>query len=292
VIRLDYLDIGTTIDEQVTTCVEEILEEATHSQGNTSDRIAAHRSSLEQRIRDYITRGGDPEFYGSTPFPRSNNGEPKSDGDLMYDRYRSGNSTDNTIVSKAKGAACGYCPMCGLYMSVKPHGREPDRDHIIPRSKYPEFSLLCVNLVILCDDCNTAKGNKVFDPSGKWMFLHPYYDDVLSKSLLRVSVNFIQGTPRVDFKVISKLAGYERVERHFDELDLACRYADGPLDEASSVLKVARKFVQKGSSVETARQILCEEAGERLDQRPNDPIGHILLAFAHANGLAEFLKGP
>lgn len=33
-------------------------------------------------------------------------------------------------------------------------------DHIKPRSKYPELSLVFTNLQVLCHDCNVGKSNK------------------------------------------------------------------------------------------------------------------------------------
>lgn len=50
------------------------------------------------------------------------------------------------------------CMMCGR--SPKIHGIVIHVDHIKPRSKYPELSLVFENLQILCDDCNLGKSNR------------------------------------------------------------------------------------------------------------------------------------
>lgn len=50
------------------------------------------------------------------------------------------------------------CMMCGR--SPKDHGIVIHVDHIKPRSKYPELSLVFENLQLLCEDCNLGKSNK------------------------------------------------------------------------------------------------------------------------------------
>ena len=50
------------------------------------------------------------------------------------------------------------CMACG--MSPKVHGIVIHIDHILPRSKYPELSLVFDNLQVLCESCNLGKSNK------------------------------------------------------------------------------------------------------------------------------------
>jgi 5-methylcytosine-specific restriction endonuclease McrA len=45
-------------------------------------------------------------------------------------------------------------------MSPKVHGIVIHIDHILPRSKYPELSLVFDNLQVLCESCNLGKSNK------------------------------------------------------------------------------------------------------------------------------------
>ncbi len=52
----------------------------------------------------------------------------------------------------------GCCMLCGR--SRKEHGVVIHVDHIKPRSKHPNLSLVFENLQILCDDCNLGKSNK------------------------------------------------------------------------------------------------------------------------------------
>lgn len=56
-----------------------------------------------------------------------------------------------------EGKICSICKRTGV---VTEDGREIQwhADHILPRSKYPEFALIRKNIRILCMDCNMGKG--------------------------------------------------------------------------------------------------------------------------------------
>jgi 5-methylcytosine-specific restriction endonuclease McrA len=55
---------------------------------------------------------------------------------------------------KALKRGKGCCECCG----ATPTARNPLQvDHIKPRSKYPELSLVLSNLQVLCKDCNMGK---------------------------------------------------------------------------------------------------------------------------------------
>ena len=54
-------------------------------------------------------------------------------------------------VLKTYGRKCMCCGTTTGQMHV---------DHIKPRSKYPELSLIFTNLQVLCHDCNIGKSNK------------------------------------------------------------------------------------------------------------------------------------
>ena len=51
----------------------------------------------------------------------------------------------------------GRCELCG---ASKHEGAVLHVDHIKPRSRFPELSLVASNLQVLCEDCNLGKGNR------------------------------------------------------------------------------------------------------------------------------------
>lgn len=274
-------------------CAEISKEYEEHSVAKTSARLKADETTLHARIKAYFSNRGNPELLGPSPFQRSQSDSTTDAtvGDLLFNRYRSGSRTDAEIVGHAERVATGYCPYCCLWMRRKPHGKSPDRDHILPRSVYPEFSLLRVNLVVSCDDCNDEKLAKVFDSRGLWMFIHPYYDDFLAKQLISATVSVANNTPVVTYEIRNDVPAdvRERVKTHFRELDLASRYADEPLRTVVRLIEAHRDHVNKGADISDVREILRADGEKILTQRPNDPTGHALLALADSDDLAQLL---
>src|SRR5690606_34072146 len=64
----------------------------------------------------------------------------------------------------------GQCPLCG-------HRQVATLDHYLPKSEFPAFAVLPLNLIPACRDCNSAKLARVV-LSANEQTLHPYYDDV------------------------------------------------------------------------------------------------------------------
>jgi hypothetical protein len=69
------------------------------------------------------------------------------------------------------------CPMCGS-------SGTPTLDHVLPQSKFPEFAIFSLNLVPACN-CNSLRQDKTTGAHGERV-LHPYFDAILSKRLLRM----------------------------------------------------------------------------------------------------------
>jgi len=68
-----------------------------------------------------------------------------------------------------KGLKCSYCGILRHSLA--------DLDHFMPRSKYPEFSILSWNLIYVCKECNQDyKKSSFLTTDGTRKFLHPYYD--------------------------------------------------------------------------------------------------------------------
>lgn len=73
------------------------------------------------------------------------------------------------------------CPVCGSPVTG-------DLDHYLPRSVYPEFSILRANLVPACRHCNSGvKGNTVHGESPQ-RFIHPYFDQWAEQAIWYVKI--------------------------------------------------------------------------------------------------------
>ena len=140
--------------------------------------------------------------------------------------------------------ADGRCPFCAI-------GHVSTLDHYLPKTKYPIFSILPVNLVPSCMDCNKNKGSFVL-LGAEEQTLHPYFDDIIfyrdkwiSAQVLRtepVSLEFFV-TPPDDWNEISK----KRAKTHFTKFNLSYKYSIEAADEVA-ILNDQRNTYWKSST--------------------------------------------
>lgn len=116
----------------------------------------------------------------------------------------------------------GKCPLCGF-------GHASTLDHYLPKSKFPWYSVLPINLIPACKDCNYGKSNK-FATIEAEQLIHPYFESALigKDQWLFASVQPTSPASVVFFSEPpmqwdTALKG--RVSRHFYEYDLPRRFA-------------------------------------------------------------------
>ncbi|CAC9635924.1 hypothetical protein [uncultured Gammaproteobacteria bacterium] len=129
------------------------------------------------------------------------------------------------------------CPFCGF-------GQATTLDHYLPKSKFPCLSVLPLNLVPSCKDCNTGKGNKLV-VLAEQQPMHPYYDHHYFNSEQWLFAKVEESEPVVikyyvnppqNWTDISK----KRVKAHFDSFGLGKRFSVQAANELSSI--VPRRF--------------------------------------------------
>ena len=120
------------------------------------------------------------------------------------------------------GAHLGRCPFCGF-------GHVYTLDHYLPKSKYPELSVLPLNLVPSCRDCNTGKRATIATTSED-QDLHPYYDhgNFINDQWLYAEIQ--ESSPITITFFVDAPTGWDDVSRartqsHFEHFKLASRYA-------------------------------------------------------------------
>lgn len=65
-----------------------------------------------------------------------------------------------------------YCPICGLeILKNKKNGKRSPLDHFFPKKKYAFLYFYELNLILMCESCNSKKGQKTITDYG-WMY--PY----------------------------------------------------------------------------------------------------------------------
>lgn len=162
-----------------------------HSQGH-DDQIALGN----------VTRG---EFKGLYTAQMARAGKPARN---YYDQIRV--SAPNNI-----------CPYCGI-------GAIETLDHFLPKSRYSSLSVLPLNLIPACRDCNTGKhGGDVTENN---IPLHPYFEDTsISRDEWLFAKIYNAQVIHVEFHARTPVAWPEsaskRVINHFSEFDLPRRFS-------------------------------------------------------------------
>ncbi|WP_323844104.1 hypothetical protein [Microbulbifer magnicolonia] len=180
----------------------------------------------------------------------------------MVPRTKPARTIYDSIVARAP---LGRCPFCGF-------GHATTLDHYLPKSKYPKLSVLPLNLVPSCKDCNSGKLART-PSTQEEQSLHPYFDhaNYVEEQWLfarvvhtePVTLNFFVSPPD-DWSDSSKA----RVHAHFDEFKLAARYAV----ESSSQLACLRDTLamhREQNGVDSVRQHLEFEAQSNYRQHRN-----------------------
>lgn len=72
------------------------------------------------------------------------------------------------------------CPICG-------HFYPPTLDHVLPKTKYAQYTVTPINLVPMCTYCNGAKGQSDIG-------FHPYFQDFSQLDGLNFEFNFVKDT--------------------------------------------------------------------------------------------------
>lgn len=149
-----------------------------------------------------------------------------SDKDLLLSLYGS----QKTIVKEIrqwidahnKRTYLRKCPYCTINTANT-------TEHILPKSKYPEYAVHALNLLPCCSECNSDKGEEVTTDDGKPYIINYYYDTLPEEQYLFVDVSIdVNGIPNFDYRLenqgnIDKEL-YDLICRHFSQLGLLGRF--------------------------------------------------------------------
>jgi hypothetical protein len=124
------------------------------------------------------------------------------------------------------------CPLCGV-------GGANTLDHYLPKSKFPLFSVLPLNLVPACRDCNTGKQADVPSTADE-QSIHPYYDHQrffdeqwLFAEVVQTSPPTVRffAHPPMHWDIVSK----NRASAHLKSFGLSQRFAIQVADDLSAI---------------------------------------------------------
>jgi hypothetical protein len=110
-------------------------------------------------------------------------------------------------------------------------------DHVLPQSYYPLFVVTPDNLIPACIDCNKLKLHTI-PTSDRNQFLHPYYDNI--EAIEWLAAEIIPTIPVGIRYYVNTSASVnpvllQRIEFHFNKLELAKLYASHAAEELSII---------------------------------------------------------
>ncbi|CAM4360695.1 hypothetical protein EWU23_13360 [Cytophagaceae bacterium 50C-KIRBA] len=151
----------------------------------------------------------------------------------------------------------GICPLCS-------HREVTQIDHYLPKAEYPRLSVVPINLVPSCSDCNKSKLTK-FPQAPEEETLHPYFDNIENDVWLTATVTQsnpasfqFQVTPPDHWDPLLS----DRVRFHFNSLSLNKLYSTQAAVELVQInFRLIKIYAVSGSP--GVRQYLLEGAESR-----------------------------
>lgn len=208
--------------------IENIYATCVSGVGNAGvrNRLRMYTTNILEAASEYEVRAENSNLYltalyGSetAPAPLATKQELKGlYENQMAKKNRPGRDTYEYLRSLAPR---GLCPFCGISSART-------LDHILPKAHYPNLSVLPINLVPCCRDCNTEKRDEIIT-SIQSQKLHPYFDNLTADQWLYADVMDFEG-PVVSFRVDPPehwdIKNKYKVENHLGTYDLNGRYGD------------------------------------------------------------------
>jgi hypothetical protein len=182
----------------------------------------------------------------------------------VYDRMVRKESAGRRIYDKLIIASpLGICPLCS-------HREVTQIDHYLPKSEYPRLSVVPINLVPSCSDCNKSKLTN-FPRTPIEELLHPYFDNIENENWLRATITHstpasfqFHATPPEHWDLLLS----ERVRFHFESLALNKLYSTQAAVELAQInFRLSQLYDTLGSG--GVRQYLLEGAESRSHANMN-----------------------
>lgn len=198
-------------------------------------------------------KGEDPAVIG---------GLKKTDLVSLYNTYFSkSNKPARRIYDSIMLAADERCPYCGGI------GRPRNLDHYLPKSFYPQFSILPINLVPSCRDCNMdGKGSKYCQKKDEQV-LQPYLDGDEFFNKQWIFAKYIKNKDNNEPGMIDFFTNppnewldedKNRVNNHFKQFDLRLRYSKEAAPRLITYLSQINRLTEIGLSLIKAKETILE----------------------------------
>lgn len=181
---------------------------------------------------------------------------------LYKNNLRNKEKPARSIYESLLASANEKCPFCGDI------GRPKNLDHFLPLAHYPQFSVMPVNLVPACRDCNMGEKGDDIANQAEDQILHPYLDKDIFYNQQWVHARYInEGSGAVEYYVQPPVDWHgidiARANKHFSDFDLARRYGieagkhlSELIDQRNSFYKVMAKKIPLNELTESLVEVL------------------------------------
>lgn len=178
------------------------------------------------------------------------------------------------------------CPYCLM--------RQPESwDHYLPQDLAPEYSVLALNLVLVCDPCNRRKSNRFVEAPRS--IIHPYFDLLPDLPILYAQATLTDRGIGLSFSIdATGVAAPQHLqtlaERHVEALRLFPAYER----EGSSFAAVIISTIAASNPEPISQQTLDEALEARMRGLSNFPIncweGAVIAALEELDGLLAYVN--
>jgi 5-methylcytosine-specific restriction endonuclease McrA len=158
-------------------------------------------------------------------------------------------------------------------------------DHYLPKTEFPEFSALSINLIPCCSKCNTEKGEEWLQ-LGVRKIINFYYDPLPNIQYLNCTISYKGGVPQANFSInpaVIPIGLRTVITNHYDTLDLFDRYKKKSNSEITDVLNAISPNAGLLNRAQIQNSLQFESASMQASKGTNYWRAIIRLALANTN---------
>jgi len=177
------------------------------------------------------------------------------------------------------------CQYCGIIPTSKTF------DHYLPKSDFPEYSVLADNLIPCCYECNIKKGDKWVE-NGRRQILHLYFDEIPKERFLFAEVRYENQKVIVNFKLENNAQieeeKFEIIKAHYESLSLMSRFKEQVNEVVSSIRSSIKYSGIKNFRFEKIKKLIKNKARAKQDKEGiNSWEGAIIEKLAESEDFIE-----
>ncbi|MCW0506937.1 HNH endonuclease [Aeromonas piscicola] len=185
----------------------------------------------------------------------------KSQLDALYTgNLRNLKKPARMIYDRLLASANERCPFCGDI------GKSENIDHFLPIAHFPQLSVLPLNLVPSCRDCNMGEKGDYYATTAGDQILHPYLDMDCFYSQQWVFASYVildvedPITPGAVIYTAAppdtwELIDAQRAYKHFSAFDLARRYSSNAGEHLAVIVSQKNNFYKKHRGSMSAEEL-------------------------------------